>query len=45
MKVAKKVLGVTSTVASFSTDLGGSSKYISGNLMGRSGERFHENSN
>jgi len=28
-----------------SADLGGSSKYLSENLEGRSGERFHENSN
>ena len=27
-----------------SADLGGSSKYLSENLKGRSGERFHENS-
>jgi len=29
----------------YSADLGGSSKYSSGNLEGRSGERFHENRN
>lgn len=31
-------------VAVSSADLGGSSKYSSGNLEGRSGERFHGNS-
>ena len=32
------------SVATFSADLGGSSKYSSANLEGRSGERFRENS-
>ncbi len=36
--------GVIRSVAAFSADLGGSSKYSSENLEGRSGERFHENS-
>ena len=36
---------VTLSEAAFSADLGGSSKYSSENLEGRSGERFHENSN
>ena len=37
--------GVTRSAAASSADLGGSSKYTSENLVGRSGERFHENSN
>ena len=41
----EEALGVTRSAVSFSADLGGSSKYTSGNLVGRSGERFHENSN
>jgi hypothetical protein len=32
------------SVVVYSADLGGSSKYSSENLEGRSGERFHENS-
>ena len=36
---------VTGSEASISADLGGSSKYSSENLEGRSGERFHKNSN
>jgi len=36
--------GVTRIVASSIADLGGSSKYTSGTLVDRSGERFHENS-
>ena len=35
---------VRGSVAAFSADLGGSSKYSSENLEGRSGERFRENS-
>jgi hypothetical protein len=35
---------VRGSVAVSSADLGGSSKYSSGNLEGRSGERFHGNS-
>ena len=40
----EEALGVTQSVAAISADLGGSSKYSSENLEGRSGERFHENS-
>jgi len=40
-----KVVKVTFYEIVFSADLGGSSKYSSGNLEGRSGERFHVNSN
>ena len=35
---------VRGSVAAFSADLGGSSKYSSENLEGRSGERFRKNS-
>ena len=35
---------VRGSVATSSADLGGSSKYSSENLEGRSGERFRENS-
>ena len=35
---------VRGSVAAYSTDLGGSSKYSSENLEDRSGERFLENS-
>ena len=35
---------VRGSEAASSADLGGSSKYSSENLEGRSGERFHENS-
>jgi len=42
---SEEASGVTRGAASFSADLGGRSKYSSGNLEGRSGERFHENSN
>ena len=41
---SKEAFGVTRSAASSSADLGGSSKYSSENLEGRSGERFHENS-
>lgn len=41
----EEACGVTRGAAASSTDLGGSSKYTSENLVGRSGERFHENSN
>ena len=40
----KEAHPVKGSVAAFSADLGGSSKYSSENLEGRSGERFHENS-
>ena len=40
----EKAYGVTRSEAVSSADLGGSSKYSSENLEGRSGERFHENS-
>jgi len=40
----EEACGVTRSVAASSADLGGSSKYSSENLEGRSGERFHENS-
>jgi len=43
VKEREAALRVTSSVASFSADLGGSSKYSSENLEGRRGERFHEN--
>ena len=38
-------LGVSPGETDPSADLGGSSKYSSENLEGRSGERFHVNSN
>ena len=38
-------LGVSPGETDSSADLGGSSKYSSENLEGRSGERFHVNSN
>ena len=41
----EEACGVTRSAAASSADLGGSSKYSSENLEGRSGERFHENSN
>ena len=41
---SEAAVAVTSSVAYFITDLGGSSKYSSENLEVRSGERFHENS-
>ena len=41
---SKEARGVTRSAAASSADLGGSSKYLSENLKGRSGERFHENS-
>ncbi len=37
--------GVSRSEAAFSADLGGSSKYSNANFEGRSGERFHVNSN
>jgi len=40
----KEAFLVKESVAAFSADLGGSSKYSSENLEGRSGERFRENS-
>ena len=42
---SEEACGVTRSAVAFSADLGGSSKYSSENLEGRSGERFHENSN
>jgi len=44
-KTIEKPLGVNLGGMTSSADLGGSSKYLSENLEGRSGERFHENSN
>ena len=41
----KETYHVNESVTSSSADLGGSSKYSSEILEGRSGERFHENSN
>ena len=41
----QKPLGVSLGGTDSSADLGCSSKYSSENLEGRSGERFHENSN
>ena len=40
----REAFPVRGGVASSSADLGGSSKYSSENLEGRSGERFRENS-
>ena len=44
MEVVKQLVSVRRSVAASSADLGGSSKYSSENLEGRSGERFHGNS-
>ena len=40
----REAFPVRGSVATSSADLGGSSKYSSENLEGRSGERFRENS-
>ena len=45
MKINFEALSVNSSRKIFSTDLGGSSKYSSEKLEGRSGERFHVNIN
>lgn len=44
MEIVKQLYPVRGSVAVSSADLGGSSKYSSENLEGRSGERFHGNS-
>ena len=44
MEVSEEALAVMLGETASSADLGGSSKYSSENLEGRSGERFHENS-
>ena len=44
MEVSDEALGVIPGRTASSADLGGSSKYSSENLEGRSGERFHGNS-
>ena len=45
MEVCPEASGVTPGGAASSADLGGSSKYSSEKLEGRSAERFLENSN
>ena len=44
MEVSEEALAVMLGETASSADLGGSSKYSSENLEGRSGERFRENS-
>ena len=45
MGVSEEAVGVSLRETASSADLGGSSKYSSEILEGRSGERFHVNSN